>query len=378
MYFSNNGSTFHPRGIAFPDVDKEAGIDEYVSLLDTIKDHSPNINMIRMYEVPPCAYVAGSTCLEVFMHHADSLGIYVLVPGSGKTYGYWPGPDTCGSHDANWCYKEGGVLGFGEQALQLFNFPNTLALVIGNELDQQQPGKLPAIKAYARDLRSYQKMCHDQPESPSYQQYRMIPLMYASSDAYGDAGFHPKAQYLFCGNHSVSIDIFGLNIERYCDQPDSAAIYKSINEWVSGQRFPGAYMHSEEGCARPGIATDVRSWEQIKDFFTNYPSISGFVAYAYYGTPTFNMFDSKLSTAAINVDGKNFFDELDQIGALPDAEQLGGSYPECTTTLDLGVGGVHELVSVYSVHWYSTGSTGWAQNCPKPLGAWLSATDTVV
>ena len=89
-------------GIAFPNVDKSASIDEYLAVLNTLKEHSSNLNMIRMYEVPPCAYDETTpNCLEKFMHHADSLGIYVLVPGVGTTWGYMPGPVECSQHTAS-------------------------------------------------------------------------------------------------------------------------------------------------------------------------------------------------------------------------------------------------------------------------------------
>jgi len=296
-----------------------------------------------------------------------------LVPGVGTTWGYMPGPVECSQHTASWCYRNGNVLGFGQKQLQLYNYPNTLALVIGNELDQQQEDKLPIIKAYARDLRSYMAMCNRESESPSQNKMRQIPLMYASSDAGGDVGFHPKMQYLFCGNHSVSIDIFGLNIERFVDNGSGPATYKTINDWVQEQRFDGAYLHSEEGCGRQAIPDRIRSWAQVKDFFSNYPAISGFAAYAYYGNSNYNMFDSKLADAVINGDGTHFFEQLNNVGTLPEAEEFDVSYPECTTSL-----GGKDIDTVYSVHWYDTGNTSWPSHCPKPLGAYPSATSVVV
>ena len=52
------------------------------------------------------------------MREADSLGIYVIMAGSGTDWGYFPGlKDSCkGPMD---CYKKGGVLGFGRQVVRV-------------------------------------------------------------------------------------------------------------------------------------------------------------------------------------------------------------------------------------------------------------------
>merc|ERR1712183_554497 len=110
--------------------------------------------------------------------------------------------------NADECYKKGGVLGWGQKIVQRFHYPNTLAIVIGNEFDMQMRPFMPTLKAYARDLKSHMRMCDSHPESPTRGSMRQIPLLYASSDDAGDVFVRTKMTYMFCGSSNVSVDIF--------------------------------------------------------------------------------------------------------------------------------------------------------------------------
>jgi len=378
MYDSLTGEQFYAKGLAFPDVTDSvnsqgnATIDEHVKVLKRIASLGPQINAVRMYTPPKCAiaYLQGAhteNCMIEFMHTADELGIYVLVPGTGTEYGDIPRWTDCKPQTASGCYKTGGVLGFGQQMLQAWNFPNTLALVIGNENAMFHLEFMPVIKAYARDLKSYMDMCNTNSQSPSHGRMRQIPLMYASADTVYDnqgGGYQEKSQYLFCGNSSVSVDIFGLNNERWCDSSGPAQ-YKEISTWVAGQKFPGPFMHSEEGCSINAYPLGYRNWSQLPGFFKEYTGIQGFFAYTYHGNQDFNMFDSASSTATENDDGRQFFKQLESVGAGPASDHVDVKRPECATTL-YGT----KIDLVYDVHEYDTGATGWAPSCPKPVPAW--------
>lgn len=365
LYNSKTGEQFRAKGIDFPNVDK-TDVGAWVKTLHRIRKESSNINAVRIYQPPLCAF--SSDCFHIFMAEADALGVYVLVPGTGLTTGWLPNdpsacvfPNTSTEPTANGCYRNGGVLGLGQNVIQRFNFPNTLAIVLANELDYPRMYKYVAfLKAYARDLKTHMLMCNNDTDSPTQGKMRNIPLLYAKSDDGGDPKDEAFAKYLFCGGHNISIDIFGLNNERYCSS-QGAAQYQGINKWVTDSKFPGAYMHTEEGCSNiPYNGT--RDWAQIKGFFENYPAFDGFFGYTYYdGQPMWGMFDGPNSTSKIFQDGMNFFANVDNHGAEPKSPEVSPVIPDCSDVkLD------PEMFSVDSVEWYKTGESGDVKNCPLP------------
>jgi len=362
LYDSVTKKQFHAKGIGMPNVGED--VQEWIKVLQRIHELSPEVNMVRIYVPPTCAFEG--LCFKPFMKEADKLGIYVLVPGTGTQWGWLPGTaSACKPETPEGCYKAGGVLGFGQKVVQHFNYPNTLAIIIGNEFDMQMLKFIPLLKAYARDLKAYMEMCDTDKDSPTRGQMRKIPLMYASSDDRGDAGVRPKAEYLFCDSRNSSVDIFGLNVERWCEDKTGRGEYNKINKWVGDGKYPGAFLFSEMGCTQTGLPTSYnksRTWNQVQDFFTNFPAMDGFVAYTYYGNKDFNMFSSEESDAQINQDGKNFFERLNHTGEEPQSEPTEDAVaPECPETI-LGI----EIGSYHDVKAYTTGPTGWAPSCPKP------------
>jgi len=245
-----------------------------------------------------------------------------------------------------------------------FNYPNTLALVLANEIDNEANYKYMAdIKAYARDLKAFMNTCNTHADSPTKGQMRNIPLMYAKQDA-GDTQDEVFAKYMFCGGKTISIDIFGLNNERYCgiDGPNQ---YHKVNTWVTNSKFPGAFMHSEEGCSTNPYPHHTRDWAQIKGFFENYPAIDGFFGYTYYdGKPEWGMFDGPSATATIFQDGKNFFANVNSYGTEPADKGETPIVPDCEEAAL-----VPGMFSVDSVEKYDTGKAGLPESCPLPYAS---------
>jgi len=220
------------------------------------------------------------------------------------------------------------------------------------------------LKAYSRDLKRYLTMCNSENDSPTKGQMRGIPLAYASSDDSGDAGVQPKADYLMCESESVSVDMFGLNIERWCDDGAGPGAYQIVNDWVAQKNYPGSFFFSEMGCGKNlGTYTGSRSWAQIPDFFTKFSAIDGFAAYAYYGNKDFDMFDAPTSTATEYEDGTNFFTNMGAVGSEPPPVSTDGTYASCPSEI-LG----SSIVDYNTIDWYDTGATGYAPQCPKPYG----------
>jgi len=268
FYDSVSGAQFHPKGIGFPNVGKDVNVTEWIAVLQRIKGFSSEINLIRLYEPPTCATKFEDSCFEAFMQEADKLGIYVLVPGSGTDWGYFPGlPSACGpTFNMQDCYKTGGVLGFGRTVVNNFNFPNTMAIILANEMEQNMAA-LPVLKAYARDLKLYKSMCNSNGDSPTSGNMRQIPLMYAATDSAADTW--DEADYLFCGSQDVSIDVYGLNCERWVSDKGGRGQYDKINSIVAARKWPGVYMHSEEGGPYGAPYPAVPSWNQIPGYFND-------------------------------------------------------------------------------------------------------------
>jgi len=139
------------------------------------------------------------------------------------------------------CYQAGGVLGFGHEIVRHLSYPNTLAIAIGNEFEMQMFPFLPVLKAYARDLKAYMRMCNEDEHSPAKGRMRQIPLMYASADV---PFVWDVADYLFCDGPHVSIDIFGLNFERWCEDESGKVEQDNLDKLVIGKQLPGAFLLS--------------------------------------------------------------------------------------------------------------------------------------
>jgi len=364
LYDSVTGESFYARGIAFPNLGAAASIDDYISTIQRLKRLSSNINMIRMYEFPTCIWdTQEGWCMAPFMEEADKLGIYVLVAATGSASGYLP---ATGWTDAQDCYQQGGVLDMGRGIVQRFNYPNTLAIVIGNEfLGARTFSVISVLKAYARDLKAYMDMCNTDTASPSHGVFRKIPLLYASNDDFGDALDKQKAAYLFCGSEDTSIDIFGLNVERWCSDTLSNS-YDSIQTWVDDAKYPGSFIFSEMGCPQNLYPGGVRHWRQVIDFFANFSAFDGFAAYSYWSPNEFIMFESATPDAKELPDGENFFAALDAVGAMAKREAGSTAYATCQMHMPAAQLGAQEPMAIEplsSIHAYNQDQYP-ASECP--------------
>jgi hypothetical protein len=381
LYFPNN-TQFHIQGIGFPDISGDANVQDWIDVLKRIHSYSPNVNAVRIYRPPECALKLHATCFEPFMREADKLGIYVVVPGSGVQWGTFPGtPAGCDppmSAGLQGCYEKGGVLGFGRMIINNFNFPNTLAIILANEVEQNM-GAMPVLKAYARDMKLWMQECNSNDESPSKGVMRQIPLMYAATDS---DTFDEQAGYLFCNRKDVIIDIYGFNVERWCGKNNQDELgkqqYDKINAKVKEGNWNGAFAHSEEG-GPYGTNLGPRTWGQLPQFSTSWPYINGYFAYAYFGKEGFNMFDGQTAAANLLDDGKTFFSQINNITAPPSSIQP-QEMPsaKCASSIKAKSGEDVKMSSVSDIKIYATGDSGYAKNCPKPPPANPQATVSIL
>jgi len=238
----------------------------------------------------------------------------------------------------------------GRGIVQRTHYNNTLAIVIGNEffMGAHTFTAASVFKAYARDIKAYMKMCNEDHNSPSRGHMRQIPIMYAARD-FGDVINKEVMSYLKCGSASISIDIYGLNVERWCSPTEEHA-YDGVHKMVEDADLPGAFMFSEMGCPQNLVSDPPegqtcrtagtlehccpRNWNQVPDFFTKFTMFSGFSAYALWnnGALNFNMADTKFGEP-LYYDGLNFFNQTMKV-TRADRPITSGSYPFCAAQLN--------------------------------------------
>lgn len=346
-------------------------------MLEKIHELAPHVNTVRIYELPACAVKAaddhGFCSFKDFMRKADALGIYVIIPASGTEWGWFPGhPDACHppltnspSDDLNGCYNgsAGGILGFGLNMINNFNFPNILAIVLANEIEQNYQA-FPVLKAYARDMKKHMNLCDSNDESPTKGKMRRIPITYAATDT-GNDPLLQLTDYLLCGSGDVSLDIMGVNIERWTNDKGGHDEYRALSDAVGQKKWPAAWIHTEEG--GPDHDHKSRTWHQVEYFFANYSHFDGYCAYAWWSANhDFDMFDSLDVNANMYPDGKAFFDSMSKCGPDPPTTQPGDTVtPTCASTLSRS-GKTYVMVDFDSINSYDTGANAYAKNCPAP------------
>lgn len=379
LYGSVSGKQFFAKGMGFPNVGKDADIKDWIAVLERVHELGPDINTIRIYIPPTCSLEANSTCFTPFMKKADEFGIYVLIPASGDRWGWFPGtPKGCNpplktdSTDLNGCYTAGGLLGFGRTIINNFNYPNVLAIVLANEVEQNYQA-FPVLKAYARDMKDRMKLCNTHEDSPTKGKMRQIPLTYAGTDTGNDA-FLQLSDYLLCDSKNASLDIVGINIERWVSDDGGRKVYSKLNELVGQKKWPAAWLHTEEGGHHPGPQAS-RTWHQLEGFFGNFSNFDGYLAFSYYSdTHDFDMFTGNTASADILPDGKTFFKELGKSGPDPaSVDPKDTVTPKCASSLSRASKS-YPMIDYTTIQVYDTGANGWAASCPAP---WQDAKQTV-
>lgn len=193
------------------------------------------------------------------------------------------------------------------------------------------------------------KMCNDDPESPSKGAMRQIPVLYAARDL-GDDVDPEILSFMMCGSAETSVDIIGLNVERWCD-PAATDVYRVLHKNVENLSLPGSFMFTEMGCPQnlvshapagqecrilPAVGRCCpRNWNQVPNFFKEYHMFDGFSAYALWndGAMNFNMADSKWGNATLLDDGANFFNQTKQVYKQVDRPVTEGHRAKCAEKL---------------------------------------------
>ncbi|WVR09251.1 hypothetical protein IAU60_006316 [Kwoniella sp. DSM 27419] len=178
------------------------------------------------------------------------------------------------------------------------NYDNVLGFNIGNEVITvaANTNAAPYVKAAARDIKAYLKSVNSN-----------ALVGYSATD--GDADFRNSlADYLTCGNDTITVDLYGLNNYEWCgDQNLNSSNWNTITQGFSD--IPVATYMSEFGC----IFRPPRLWTEVAALFSSPVSdvFSGGMAFSYFPT------SDGYGMVTISADGNsvNTSDDFTRLGA---------------------------------------------------------------
>ncbi|ODQ56451.1 beta-1,3-glucanosyltransferase [Saitoella complicata NRRL Y-17804] len=232
FFYSNNGSQFYVRGVAYQnDVSNTTSADEtFVDpLADTtacqrdVKLMEPlGINSIRVYAINTSLDHTG--CIEAF---ADA-GIYIFSDLSEPS-------ESIDRDSPAWnteLYDR-----YTSVVDALANYTNVAGFFAGNEVTNNASNTDASafVKAAVRDVKSYM----------TSKGYRSVPVGYSTNDD-SDTRI-PMAEYFNCGDNSTSVDFYGVNIYEWCG--DSSYTESGYSERTAEfANFSVPLFMSEFGC----------------------------------------------------------------------------------------------------------------------------------
>jgi len=302
FFYSNNGSQFYIKGIAYQQdtANTTADFVDPLADADACKRDIPYLtavdtNVIRVYALDITE--DHSSCMQ----QLQDAGIYVIADLSS--------PDESINRDTpSWTVelleRYTGVVD------RFHNYTNILGFFAGNEVTNA-PNNTDAsayVKAAVRDTKAYIKA----------QGYRSIPVGYSAND---DADIRlDLAEYFACGSDDERADFFGINMYEWCGSSSfKTSGYQNITEQYSDLGIP--LFFSEYGCnaVQPrkfqevgtlfgDDMTDVWSGGIVYMYFeeaNNYglvtidnDEVSTLVDYSYYKSEILEVSPSRISSAA--------------------------------------------------------------------------------
>lgn len=200
FFFSNNGSQFYMKGIAYQadtaNVTGGATINDPLADFESCSRDIPYLqqlstNVIRVYAVNTS--LDHSKCMNAL----NDAGIYVIADlSSPKT--------AVNRKDPSWTVE---IFDRYKAVVDSFaNYTNVLGFFAGNEVtnDNTNTDASAFVKAAVRDTKAYIKA----------QGYRSIPVGYSSND--DEDTRVPMADYFACGDDSEKADFYGINMYEWC------------------------------------------------------------------------------------------------------------------------------------------------------------------
>ncbi|KAK6463526.1 pH responsive protein 1 precursor [Scheffersomyces coipomensis] len=230
FYFSNNGSQFLMRGIAYQ---QNTANDSSLSFQDPLADESTcqrdvkyfqelNTNVLRVYAVNTS--LNHDACMNIFAN----AGIYIIADLSE--------PDLSINRDSpEWnlnLYQR-----YTDVVDMFQNYTNVLGFFAGNEVTNNVTNTDASafVKAAVRDVKKY----------ISDKNYRTIPVGYSSND--DEETRVAIADYFSCGESSEKADFFGINMYEWCGNATfQSSGYEARTEEFQNLTIP--IFFSEYGC----------------------------------------------------------------------------------------------------------------------------------
>lgn len=264
FFYSNNGSYFPVRGIAYQSdvVNATAGqtINDPLADPDSCKRDLPYLlelktNVLRVYDVNTS--LDHTECMDLFSNN----GIYVLLDLS----------DPANSIDRNDPQWNVGLYERYTSVVDKFsNFTNILGFFAGNEVTNRinNTDASAYVKAAVRDTKAYIKA----------KNYRQIPVGYSSTDV--SSIREDMAEYFACGNSSDRVDFYGINDYEWCCNSNflTSGYANRVAEFKNLTFIP--LIFSEYGCN----TCVPRKFDEVNALFSDqmWDVFSGGVIYMFY------------------------------------------------------------------------------------------------
>ncbi|CAD1810283.1 Protein EPD1 [Candida parapsilosis] len=240
FFYSNNGSQFFMRGIAYQqnNLNSSDSFKDPLADPETCKRDIPylaavNTNVIRVYALDIEA--DHTECMEAL----QEAGIYIIADLSQPD-------ESINRKDPQWTLdlfqRYTGVVD------AFHNYTNVLGFFAGNEVtnDDTNTDASAFVKAAIRDTKAYMKA----------KDYRTIPVGYSSSD---HAAIRVAlADYFACGDEDERADFFGINNYEWCGKSSfESSGYATATDDYKDLGIP--IFFSEYGCNKvsPRLFTEV-------------------------------------------------------------------------------------------------------------------------
>ncbi|TID14867.1 hypothetical protein CANINC_004538 [Pichia inconspicua] len=243
FFYTNNGSQFYMRGIAYQQ--NTAGLDHDAKYIDPLASDTClrdipyfkelNTNTLRIYALNATA--DHDEC----MHALQDAGIYVIADLSSPD-------ESIITTDPEWTVELYDRYTSVVDMMQQYN--NVLGFFAGNEVitNNTNTNVAPFVKAAVRDMKAYIKE----------KGYRNIPVGYSAND---DADTRvASADYFACGDDDIKADFYGINMYEWCGRSSfKTSGYEDRTEEFSNLTIP--VFFSEYGCneVQPRPFTEVQA-----------------------------------------------------------------------------------------------------------------------
>ncbi len=294
FFYSNNGSEFYIRGIAYQ---ADVSGQDNDSFVDPLADESScqrdipyltelNTNVIRVYALNTEKDHSG--CMKLLKEN----DIYVIADLAEPTL-------SISTDDPEWnleLYDR-----YTSVIDELQQYDNVLGFFAGNEVITNKTNSDSAafVKAAIRDMKSYM----------SKEGYRSIPIGYAANDDANTRVY--SADYFACGDSDVRADFYGINMYEWCGESSfSSSGYESRTEEFSNLSIP--VFFSEYGCN----TVQPRKFTEIATLFSSEMTDvwSGGIVYMYFQeTNNYGLVSVDGDTVSTMADFKYYSSEINNV-----------------------------------------------------------------